>query len=131
MIVDDITQLTALFAGSFFDTAESAASDADLHMAHPVTVWRLPTGQFVWAATDSQEVVTDSCGLVRVRELCVDPGASPTEVMTRDALTGTTATTCERQPATSPADKRGDCCGYCEYCSSRASWEPMELDRRR
>ena len=84
MIVDDITQLTALFACSLYDTADAAARNADLHMAHPVTVWRLPTGHYVWATTDSQEVVTDSCGLARVRDLCVDSGDSPAEVMVRD-----------------------------------------------
>ena len=84
MIADEITQLTARFAGSLFDTADAAARNADLHIAYPAIVWRLPTGQYVWATTDSQEVVTESCGLVRVRDLCVDPGDSPAEVMVRD-----------------------------------------------
>ena len=85
MIVDPFAQLTTLFAGSLYDTAEAAARDADLHMAHPVTVWRLPTGQYVWATTDSQEVVTDSCGLVSLREFCLDDDDQPpTEVMMRD-----------------------------------------------
>ena len=85
MIADTPAQLTALFAGSFFDTAEAAARDADLHIAHPITVWRLPTGQFVWATTDAQEVVSNSCGLVALREFCLDGDDQPlTEVMTRD-----------------------------------------------
>ena len=84
MIADTPAQLTALFAGSLFDTADAAARNADLHMAHPATVCRLPTGHYVWATTDSQEVVTDSCGLVALREFCLDDDESPTEVMMRD-----------------------------------------------
>ena len=85
MIADTAAQLTALFAGSLFDTAEAAARDADLHIAHPVTVWRLSTGECVWATTESQEVVTDACGLVALREFCLDDDDQPpTEVMMRD-----------------------------------------------
>ena len=85
MFVDHFAQLTTLFAGSLFDTAEAAARDADVHSAHPVTVWRLPTGPYVWATTDAQEVVTESCGLVALREFCLDDDDQrPTEVMMRD-----------------------------------------------
>ena len=84
MIVDTPAELTALFAGSLFPTAEAAASNADFHMAHPVTVWRLPTGQYLWAMTDTHEVVTESCGLVMLDDLCVGDNAElPVEVMTR------------------------------------------------
>ena len=86
MIADTPAQLRTLFAGSLFDAADAAARNADLHIANPVTVWRLPTGQYVCAITDSQEVVTESCGLVRVRDFCVDPGDSPAEVMVRDGV---------------------------------------------
>lgn len=84
MIVDTPAQLRTLFAGSLFETAEAASRNADLHMAHPVTVWRLPTGQYVWATTDSKEVVTDSCGLVALRDRCRADDESPVEVLARD-----------------------------------------------
>lgn len=85
MIVDTPAELQTLFAASLFDTPEAAASNADMHMSYPVTVWRLPTGQYVWAMTDTQEVVTDLCGLVLLGDLCVGDGTHPpSEVMTRD-----------------------------------------------
>lgn len=86
MLVDNPAQLAHLFSDSLFTTAESAARNADLHMSYPVTVWRLPTGQYVWATTDTQEVVTDSCGLVPLRELCIGE-EKPTEIVTRDYAT--------------------------------------------
>ena len=85
MIVYHFAQLTTLFAGSLFGTADAAARNADLHMAYPVTVWRLPSAQYLWATTDAQEVVTESCGLVALREFRLDDDDQPpTEVMMRD-----------------------------------------------